>query len=381
MDTNILRAKTIDLFGQPNTEKQKVNSALNKKEALEGKAIIESFPRRLVLELTNACNLHCIMCGREQMNFTPNFFDINYLKQIEPILHYTEEVTLFGWGEPTIHPKFKEIISLLDKYPVRKYFVTNGTTLSKIQDILFDFKVDIMAVSLDGATETTNNKIRRGSNFAKIISSLKDITEIKKKNEFNYPYINFVTTLMKSNLHELPDMINLAADIGIEEIKVVYLTSFNKELEDEVLLGSVDEIKKVFEETIKRGKLFGIKVKLPYIPGEDIAGEKLHKDCFVGWRDFFIGSDGYVRPCQSNAKRFFHVSKYTEFKESWNAPEIVEFRQTVNDENKMSDECKRCYQSSFANWNKKTSFLQIDQKFAPEWERSTTFILAPGLKE
>lgn len=76
-------------------------------------------------------------------------------------------------GEPTIHPKFKDIIELLNKYPVKKYFVTNGTTLHKIEDLLFDCKVDIMAVSLDGACEATNDKIRRGASFNKIVSSLK----------------------------------------------------------------------------------------------------------------------------------------------------------------------------------------------------------------
>ncbi|OGW71073.1 MAG: radical SAM protein, partial [Nitrospirae bacterium RIFCSPHIGHO2_02_FULL_40_19] len=265
MTLKIMRAKTIDLFGSPLTSQQDSNAQLNKKEALDGKIILDSYPRRLVLELTNACNLNCIMCGRNESSFTKNFFDISYLYRLEPALSYVEEVTLFGWGEPTIHPRFKDILEFLNNFPVRKYFVTNGTTLHKIEDLLFDFKVDIMAVSLDGACEATNDKIRRGASFNKIVSSLKKITAKKREHRLNYPYINFVMTLMKSNLYELPEMVNLAADIGLEEVKAVYLTAFNRDLADETLCDSAEDVRKVFAETVKRGESLGIKIKLPYI--------------------------------------------------------------------------------------------------------------------
>ena len=372
MTLKIMRAKTIDLFGSPLTSQQDSNAQLNKKEALDAKIILDSYPRRLVLELTNACNLNCIMCGRNESSFTKNFFDISYLYRLEPALSYVEEVTLFGWGEPTIHPRFKDILEFLNNFPVKKYFVTNGTTLHKIEDLLFYFKVDIMAVSLDGACETTNDKIRRGGSFNKIVSSLKKIAAKKRENRLNYPYINFVMTLMKSNLYELPEMVDLAADIGLEEVKAVYLTAFNRDLADEVLWSSAEDVRKVFAETVKRGESLGIKIKLPYIQGEDIAGEKFHKDCFVGWRDFFIGSDCYIRPCQSIARKLFHSSLYENFKDAWNSAEMAEFRSIVNDGKKMWAECKGCYQSSHANWNKKSSFLQIGQKFAPEWEGGTS---------
>lgn len=371
MTFEIMRAKTIDLFGSPLTSQQDSNAQLNKKEALDGKIILDSYPRRLVLELTNACNLNCIMCGRDESSFTRNFLDINYLYRLEPALSYVEEVTLFGWGEPTIHPRFKDILEFLNNFPVKKYFVTNGTTLHKIEDLLFYFKVDIMAVSLDGACEATNDKIRRGASFNKIVSSLKKITARKREDRLNYPYINFVMTLMKSNLYELPEMVDLAAAIGLEEVKAVYLTAFNRDLADEALWNSAEDIRKVFAETVKRGESLGIKIKLPFIPGEDIAEDKFHKDCFVGWRDYFIGADGYIRPCQSIARKLFHGYMYENFKDAWNSDEMTEFRSIVNNSEKMWHECKGCYQSSHANWNKKSSFLQIGQKFAPEWEGGT----------
>ncbi len=71
-------------------------------------------------------------------------------------------------------------------------------------DVLFDNCVDIIAFSLDGATKETNEKIRVGSNYDEIISAVKALVERKKKNGLSYPYMNFVLTAMKDNIHEVP---------------------------------------------------------------------------------------------------------------------------------------------------------------------------------
>ncbi len=364
----VLRAKTIDLLQTKDlTSKQKINSDLNLGELESREKNLASFPRRIILELTNACNLRCVMCGRDEARFSKTVFDLSYLDRLTKVLEVTEEVTLFGWGEPTIHPKFKEILEYLRRYPTRKYFVTNGTRLKSIRDALFEYQVDIMAVSLDGARASTNDKIRIGSNFEQIVSDLSLIVKQKQKLGVSYPYINFVFTAMQSNLQEIPDLVRLACDLGLEEVKVVYLTVFSDKLLSESLWEQQEEVKRVFNESIQLAESLGVKIKLPYIQGEDIAGRNYHKDCFVGWRDFFLGSDGYVRPCQSSATKLFPYSKYDTFEEMWNSAEYQDFRSRVNDPETMPGECKRCYQSSHANWNRKDSFIQVGQQFAPDW--------------
>lgn len=366
----ILRAKTANLL-QTKTlnEKQRKNSDLNMRELKEEKAVLLSHPRRVVLELTNACNLKCVMCGRDEAEFNNRFFDLSYLGKLDSVLEHAEEVTLFGWGEPTIHPKFVDFLKYINRFPVRKYFVTNGTRLTKLKNDIFDYKVDIMAVSLDGASALTNDRIRVGASFEKIIAGLSSIVEEKIKRKSSFPYINFVFTAMQSNLHELPGMIKLAAEIGLEEVKVVYLTVFSKSLLHESLWNCRSEVKDIFNEAVQLSEALGIKIKLPYLHGEDVADQKFHKDCFVGWRDIFLGSDGYVRPCQSSAMRLFHYNRYSTFEEMWNSSEFQDFRSRVNAHDSMPEECRRCYQSSHANWNRKEAFIQTSDTFAPEWEK------------
>ncbi len=366
----IIRAKTKNLFsGKELTEQQKLNSELNMKELEEGKTILQSYPRRLVFELTNACNLNCVMCGRNAADFKPTVFDMDVFRSFEPLMDTVEEVTLMGWGEPTIHPHFNEMLEIINRHSARKYFCSNGMNLQKIKNAIFDYNVDVFAVSLDGATDETNSRIRRGSRIDQITHDLKEIVQIKKERGLKYPWINFVFCAMKSNIHELPDLVRLAAEIGIEEVKVVYLTVFGEDLMNESLWGHDDLVRKYFEEAIGVGEETGIILKLPHYVGEDVAGDQLHKDCFVSWRDFFLGSDGYVRPCMSTPIQFFKYDQSKDFMQMWNSKEYQNYRAIVNDRDKMDNPCRRCYQSSHCNWNKKESFIQVGKMFSPDWEK------------
>ena len=365
----IIRAKTKDLFESESlTIDQLKNKDLNIKEIEGQNRILKSLPRRLIFELTNSCNLNCITCGRNEANFCETFFDITWLKKFDKILNIVEEVTLMGWGEPTIHPNFKEILQYLDNYPIRKYFCTNGMLLDKLFDDIFTYKVDIIAISLDGAFKETSEKIRRGSDFNHVINTLKRIVHEKKRRGISYPYMNFVMTVMKSNVNEVPELINLAHTIGLEEVKVVYFTAFSEKLRNESLYQFSKQVQEIFNQAEKIANNYNIILKLPYIEGEDPAGTLYHRPCFVAWRDFFLGSDGYVRPCMSTPIRFCNISDYNSFDDIWNSKDFQMFRETVNQEEMMPDSCKRCYQSSFANWNRKASFIQIGENFSPEWE-------------
>ena len=132
--------KTEKLFKTDLNDTQLKNSELNHFECLTGKTILDSYPRRIVFELTNRCNFRCIMCGREATPFKTYDLPISVIRSFESIYTYVEEVTLHGWGEGTLHPKLFEILEFLNKYPsLRKYFVTNGSTLHKITKAIFDF--------------------------------------------------------------------------------------------------------------------------------------------------------------------------------------------------------------------------------------------------
>lgn len=354
----ILRAKTTQLFPYADlTERQRQNVLQNTKEMQEGDVHLASLPQRLVFELTNACNLACIMCGRSAKAVQNTYFDLEWLKTFEPVFNRVSEVTLFGWGEPTLHPQFRHILEYLAGFSIKKYVLTNGVLLHRFADVIVN-TVDILALSLDGATAATNDSIRRGARLEAIIQSLRSIVAQRNASDRKRPHINLVMTLMKQNLHELPLLIDLAASLGIEEVKAVYLTAFTQDMANHVLWDRQSETQAVFSETLRRAEKNDILVKLPYIQGEDPAGNAPHRLCYVGWRDFFLGSDGFVRPCQSTSQQVFHIRERTTFEDMWNDAAFQAFRMHVNGTENMPPQCRICFQSSHANWNHRSSFLQ-----------------------
>lgn len=92
----------------------------------------------------------------------------------------------------------------------------------QLLDAIFDNHVDVFAVSVDGANQETNDAIRRGSDLREINRNLRKIVSRKHNLNLKYPYINYVFCAMHRSLHELPELIDLAADIGLEEVKVVF---------------------------------------------------------------------------------------------------------------------------------------------------------------
>jgi radical SAM protein with 4Fe4S-binding SPASM domain len=366
-----IRAKTKDLFdfNVKLTEQQYENSSTNSSEIERGAVCLQSYPKRLVFELTNACNLRCRMCGRNDANFVKTIFDTKWIDKFESVLDTVEEVTLMGWGEPTMHPEFIKILERLNQYSVRKYFCTNGQRLSeqKLFNAIFDYKIDIMAISLDGAIAETNNLIR-GRGFDNVINGLTNIVQERIKRGITSPYVNFVFTAMCSNFHEIPALVMLADKIGIEEVKVVFLTAFNSAMESEVLFGKMYEVKQIFDEAINIAAELNVRLKLPHIQGEDPSGSSNHKSCYTAWRDLFIGSDGFVRPCMSTPIKFFHIDECKDFDAMWNHASYQHFRKIINNAEIEPDSCKHCYQSSFANWNRDHAFIQTGLIFSPEWK-------------
>jgi len=364
----ILRAKNKTLFsGKPLTKTQQNNSNLNIREMESGEGILASAPRRIVLELTNDCNLHCVMCGRHAVNFAATALQMEWFYALEPLFGTVEEVTLMGWGEPTIHPDFVGMLQAINRHAARKYFCTNGMRLDALADAIFENSVDIIAVSVDGASPETNDRIRRGSDLTKINAGLKNIVREKRSNHLKYPHMNYVFCAMKSNLHELPAMVEMTADIGLEELKVVYLTAFDSRLAPEALWDCHNEVEEVFGKAARRAQELGVLLKLPYVQGKDPAGNALHRACYAAYRDFFLGSDGFVRPCMSTPVKLFKFDPLMDFMEQWNCGAFADYRKTVNSGG-MRNACRRCYQSTHCNWNRRGSFIQTGERFAPEWE-------------
>lgn len=85
------------------------------------------------VEISNICNLQCSFCPeviREKKMMSLDLFE-NVIQQIAPL---TELVCFHLMGDPLVHPKLNEMISICEKYNTQIFFVTNGVLVKPEHD-------------------------------------------------------------------------------------------------------------------------------------------------------------------------------------------------------------------------------------------------------
>ena len=136
-------------------------------------------PRRIVIELTNTCNLHCSYCLRDEealYRARARFFPIELLRRI---LHEAREAAgvshvSFTGGEPTLHPKLGEVLAAVGAEGMRASLVTNGWHIDRVWPALDANRsaLSVVAFSVDGASRETHDRWRGSGSFDRVIRGI-----------------------------------------------------------------------------------------------------------------------------------------------------------------------------------------------------------------
>lgn len=117
---------------------------------------VPKIPREAVIEFTNVCNLSCPMCPRQIFNRPMTHMAIDDYKEIIDRLEGVREISLIGYGEPLLHPNFKEAIQYAKNAGHKVSLVSNGYPLldeTKFLDLLRS-GVDAVRFSIDSITDS-----------------------------------------------------------------------------------------------------------------------------------------------------------------------------------------------------------------------------------
>lgn len=199
-------------------------------------------PRVVFIEVTNRCNLLCETCPR-------TFFDREPLKT----LSYTEFVQiaeqfpemrralLHGIGEPLLNRELPQIIQYLKKREVEVIINSNGTLLTPAwQAALVESGLDQYRCSIDGAKPETYARIRGANALPKLVEGLAGLVKTKARLQAETPRISIWCVATKENLAELPDLVRLAARLGVPELYLQRLVYFAGEPEQQFGLARDD---------------------------------------------------------------------------------------------------------------------------------------------
>jgi MoaA/NifB/PqqE/SkfB family radical SAM enzyme len=274
-----------------------------------------------------ACNLACIMCEEHSKfsNYMNNLYQTTGTRRrlmpvewLENIFIQAQELGVkeiipSTMGEPLLYKHFEEIIKLCIKYNIKLNLTTNGTfpkrNIFEWAELIVPITTDIK-ISWNGATKTTAESVMQGIDYEKVINNVKELIKVRNEHFQNTNYycrITFQLTFMKNNMHELADIIQLAAELDIDRIKGHHLWAHFNEIQDLSFRESKESIKlwnqyvldayKVQKKFLKKnGKEILLENIFPLQEKETTEIPENYECPFLD-RELWISATGKISPC------------------------------------------------------------------------------------
>ncbi len=209
------------------------------------------------------CNLHCIMCedhspysttqlDRREAGLPRRRMDIGLVRQVLSESKGTplREIIPSTMGEPLLYRHFDLILELCAEYEVKLNLTTNGTFpgrgarawAERIVPVTSDVKV-----SWNGSTKATQERVMLGSNWGKVLDNVRTLVEVRDAHSTaggNRCRVTFQLTFMETNYIELPSVVKLAAEMGVDRVKGHHLWAHFPEIRQQSMRRDAEAIER-----------------------------------------------------------------------------------------------------------------------------------------
>src|SRR5436190_2718785 len=226
-------------------------------------------PIEAFFEVAARCNLRCQMCAinydsrYQPHSGRPPYFEPDLFARLRPIFPSLVRAYLFGLGEPTLNKHLIDYIAELASAGVEVWFNTNATLIDEEKAAaIARAGASKITVSIDGATASTYETIRRGAKFAAVVRGIRALAAAEKT--YGRPKVNLSFVAMASNIHELPAMIELCAELGATGVHVepLYAQPASDDLvghyERENLGAAKTDVAALFDDAFRRADDLGV---------------------------------------------------------------------------------------------------------------------------
>jgi len=253
----------------------------------------------LQIEVTSRCNLKCVMCpvtvlaehwpGRDMAWET--------FERVAAGFERAKWVHLQGWGEPLLHRRIFDMVERAKASGCRVGFTTNGTRLTEQTGArLLDLGLDLLAVSIAGASAATHEAIRVGSDFAKLVANLRGFLRMRSEKGNARPKVEVFFLMTTTNLAELPRAVELAAELGADELVATNLDYVMTPGLDDLRAYSADPPSRALGEALDEARAAAKRAGVAFRPYPLEFREMAVCD-LNPLKIAFVSVDGGVSPC------------------------------------------------------------------------------------
>ncbi|MCL1972447.1 MAG: radical SAM protein [Endomicrobia bacterium] len=203
--------------------------------------------KKIVIKLTDRCNLNCVMCGQRVRNEGAAggiYIKTELLKKFFQNIPENMQVYLWG-GEPLLHPDFEEIVKFFISKKGKVSINTNAFLLDKYLDFLIEAPIESMIVSIDGLGDVHDSIRRTGGLFKKVKESLFKYIEGTRKYQRKNVVINF--TILKDNYLDIEEFCDEIKSWDVHSITMNFLILVDKKKGNEFAMEVFEKCGKKLE--------------------------------------------------------------------------------------------------------------------------------------
>ena len=273
------------------------NDALNVLEQQRSKAEAFGIPLAVLAELTHRCPLQCPYCSNpiELDRARSELTTEEWKKVLSELAELGVLQVHFSGGEPAARKDLVELVKHANDVGLYTNLITSAVLLTreKLAE-LADAGLSHVQISFQGSEAASADRV----------AGLKDahnkkIEVAKWTRELDLP-LTVNAVMHRQNLHQLPDIIQMAVDLDADRLEVANVQYYGWALKNRAALmpslAQIEETSRLVEDA--RTRLKGI-LAIDYVVPDYYALRP--KKCMGGWgRQFFnISPSGKILPCHA----------------------------------------------------------------------------------
>jgi len=273
------------------------NDALNVLEQQRSKADAFGIPLAVLAELTHRCPLQCPYCSNpiELDRARSELTTEEWKKVLSELAELGVLQVHFSGGEPAARKDLVELVKHANNVGLYTNLITSAVLLTreKLAE-LADAGLSHVQISFQGSEAASADRV----------AGLKDahnkkIEVAKWTRELDLP-LTVNAVMHRQNLHQLPDIIQMAVDLDADRLEVANVQYYGWALKNRAALmpslAQIEETSRLVEDA--RTRLKGI-LAIDYVVPDYYALRP--KKCMGGWgRQFFnISPSGKILPCHA----------------------------------------------------------------------------------
>jgi len=261
--------------------------------------------------------------------------------KLDPYLRRASWINVWGYGESLLSPRFFDLMDHCAGFKGEIQLFTNGTTLTKENtERLIEKHLHALVVSLDGATPKTVHETRSGVSLDDIVNKISMLNELKASRGKGRPSLSFSFTASRNNIHELPDLIRLAARLKAANVYVSIARIFHPSLKHDSLLNDLPSAIAAFSHASELGRHLGVHVNVQTAPNE--ACRQPFEMLFIKWNGDVFGCCASAYHSVPRFQLFLGNVHEISLDAMWNGDYMKQARQGLLGQAPLNEICARC---------------------------------------